>query len=194
MSKKLDIPGSDLWVLSLFTEGYGREYYIREISALLPISHGTAQTILERLEKKLVLSSNLRGKTRIFRIKPGEMAIQYFILAEQYKKISFMEDKPYATEVLNKIHPFIEGISLLFGSYAKGTDTGDSDLDLLVAGHYNEKEVKQIGKKYNIEINIRIFPEEVFVGIDPQDALLIEAKNHHIVWKNAEAFVRAVIS
>ena len=31
------------------------------------------------------------------------------------------------------------------------------------------------------------------MGIDPQDALLIEAKNHHIVWKNAEAFVRAVI-
>jgi len=57
MSKKLDIPGSDLWVLSLFTDGYGREYYIREISALLPISHGTAQTILERLEKKLVISS-----------------------------------------------------------------------------------------------------------------------------------------
>ena len=81
-----------------------------------------------------------------------------------------------------------------FSGAAKGPDTGDSDLDLLVAGHYNEKEVKQIGKKYNIEINIRIFPEEVFVGIDPQDALLIEAKNHHIVWKNAEAFVRAVIS
>ena len=52
------------------------------------------------------------------------MAIQYFILAEQYKKISFMEDKPYATEVLNKIHPFIEGISLLFGRYAKGMTRG----------------------------------------------------------------------
>ena len=194
MSKKLDISGNDLWVLSLFTEGYSREYYIREISTFLPISHGTAQSTLERLEKKLVLSSNLRGKTRIFRIKPGEMAIQYFILAEQYKKISFMEEKPYATEVLNRIHPFIEGISLLFGSYAKGTDMEDSDLDLLVAGHYHEREIKKIGKKYNIDINIRTFPEQVFEGIDPQDALLIEAKKHHIIWKNAEAFVRAVIA
>ena len=116
MSKKIDINENDLWVLSLFAEGYNREYYIREISTLLPISHGTAQTILERLEKKLVLSSSLRGKTRVFGIRTGEIAVQYFILAEQYRKISFIEEQPYVFELLNKIDPFIEGITLLFGS------------------------------------------------------------------------------
>jgi uncharacterized protein len=194
MSKKLDIGENDLMVLSLFSEGYDREYYIREISTCLPISHGTAQTILERLEKKLVLLSSLRGKTRLFRIKPGEIAVQYFILAEQYKKISFMEEKPYVTEVLNKIDPFIEGTTLLFGSYAKGTETGDSDLDLLVAGRCDEKEISKIGKMYDIEINLQAFPEQVFERIDPRDTLLIEIKNHHIVWKNTELFVRAVIA
>ena len=126
MSKKLDISENDLLVLSLFTGGYDREYYIREISTCLPISHGTAQTVLDRLEKKLVLSSSLRGKTRVFRIKPGENAVQYFLLAEQYKKISFMEEKPYPAEVLNKIDPFIFGTCLIFGSFAKGTETGNS--------------------------------------------------------------------
>jgi hypothetical protein len=66
MSKKIDINENDLWVFPLFVEGYNREYYIREISTLLPISHGTAQTIPERLEKKLVLSSSLLGKTWVF--------------------------------------------------------------------------------------------------------------------------------
>lgn len=51
MSKKIDINENDLWVLSLFAEGYNRECYIREVTTLLPISHGIAQTILERLEK-----------------------------------------------------------------------------------------------------------------------------------------------
>jgi predicted nucleotidyltransferase len=193
MSKKIDIGEHDLWVLSLFSDGYDREYYIREISTCLPISHGTAQTILERLEKKLVLSSSLRGKTRIFRIKPGEIAVQYFILAEQYKKIAFIEEKPYISEVLHKIDSFTEGITLLFGSYSKGTETGDSDLDILVVGNYDEKEISKIGKMYDIEINIKAFPERVFARIDPRDTLLVEVKKHHIAWKNSELFVRSVI-
>lgn len=193
MSKKIDINEYDLWVLSLFSEGYDREYYIREISTVLPISHGTAQTILERLEKKLVLSSSLRGKTRIFRIKPGEIAVQYFVLAEQYKKIAFIEEKHYISEVLHKIDSFTRGITLIFGSYAKGTETGDSDLDILVAGRCDEKEISRIGKMYDIEINIQVFQKDVFLKIDQRDTLLAEVKKHHIGWKNSEQFVRAVI-
>jgi len=194
MSKKIDINEHDLWVLSLFTEGYDREYYIREISTVLPLSHGTAQTILERLEKKCVLSSSLRGKTRCFRIKQGEIAVQYLILAEQYKKISFIEKEPYIFEILNKTDPFIKGVSLLFGSYAKETQTKESDLDLLVAGHCQEKEIAKIAKMYDIEINIHTVPEDSFREIDPRDTLLIEAKKHHIAWKDTEPFVRAVIA
>jgi len=193
MSKKIDINENDLWVLSLFSEGYDREYYIREISTCLPISHGTAQTILERLEKKLVLSSSMRGKTRIFRIKPGEITVQYFVLAEQYKKIVFIEEKPYVSEILHKIDPFFKGITLLFGSYAKGTETGDSDLDILVAGRCDEKEISRIGKMYDIEINLQVFQKDVFLKIDPRDTLLAEVKKRHIGWKNSEQFVRAVI-
>lgn len=193
MSKKIDINENDLGVLALFTEGYDREYYIREISTILPISHGTAQTILERLEKKLVLTSSLKGKTRIFRIKPGEIAIQYFILAEHYKKIAFIEENPYIFEVLNRIDPFIEGTALVFGSYAKGTKTKDSDLDLLVAGHADEKNISRTGTMYDTEINVHTFPEDVFCKNNPRDTLLIEAKKHHIAWKDTERFVRAVI-
>jgi uncharacterized protein len=193
MSKKIDINENDLSVLALFTDGYDREYYIRMINTVLPMSHGTAQTILERLEKKLVLSSTLKGKTRIFRIKPGEIAVQYLILAEQYKKIAFMEEKPYPSEVLNRIGPLTDGILLVFGSYAKGTETKESDLDLLVAGHYDEKKISRIGKMYDTEISIHAFTEDVFQKNDPRDTLLIEAKKHHIVWKNPERFIREVV-
>jgi predicted nucleotidyltransferase len=193
MSKKIDINENDLSVLALFTGGYDREYYIREISTVLPLSHGTAQTILERFEKKLVLASTLKGKTRIFRIKPGEIAVQYFILAEQYKKIAFMEERPYETEVLNRIDPFTDGITLVFGSYAKGTETQESDLDLLVAGHCDEEKISRVGKMFDKEISIHRFAEDVFLKNDPRDTLLIEAKKHHIVWKNPERFVREVV-
>jgi hypothetical protein len=51
MSKEIDINENNLGVFSFFAEGYHREYSIREISTLLPISHGTAQTIPDRLGK-----------------------------------------------------------------------------------------------------------------------------------------------
>ena len=194
MSKKIDINENELRVLSLFSHGYDREYYIREICTYLPISHGTAQTILAHLEKKCVLASVQRGKTRIFRIKPGEICTQYFILTEMYKKICFMEEKPYISEVLNKINPCTDGITALFGSYAKGTDDDEPDIDIFVAGHYDEREIADIEKKYDIEINILAYPDSSLKTRGHHDPVVIEMQKNHIVWKNIELFVRAVMA
>jgi uncharacterized protein len=194
MSKKLDVNERDLMVLSLFSNGYDREYYIREICTYIPVSHGTAQTILAHLEKKSVLSSSMRGKTRIFRIKPGEVSIQYFILAEIYKKICFMEEKPYISEIMHKITGLTRGITLLFGSYAKGCEKEDSDLDIFIAGSYDDREATKMGRLYDIEVNIQAYPADAFTSGNRSDPLVREVKKNHIVWKNAESFVREVMT
>jgi uncharacterized protein len=194
MSKKIDICENDLNTLALFSNGYDREYHIREICCYLPISHGTAQTILSRLEEKKVLVSSQRGKTRVFRIKNGEIAIQYFILAELYKKICFMEQNPYISEILNKIYPYAGEITLLFGSYAKGTEDKDSDIDIFVAGICDEREIAKVGRMYDMEINLKQYPAPAFTASKQQDPLLIEIRKNHIVWKNAESFVREVLA
>lgn len=192
MSKKLDITETDLMILALFSSGYEREYYIREVCTHLPISPGTAQTVLMRLEDKRVLASSQRGKVRLFRIKPGEMAVQYLILAEVYKKILFMEEHPYISEVLDRVSSCTEGTTLLFGSYAKATETEDSDLDVFVAGRYDEQEVVKIGEMYGVEVNIKAYPDTAFGPKYWSDPLVIEVKKNHIIWKNVEPFVREV--
>lgn len=194
MSKILDINEHALMVLSLFSNGYDREYYIREICTYIPVSHGTAQTILLNLEKKGVLASSQRGKNRFFRIKPGEISIQYFILAEMYKKICFMEEKPYISEIMNKVTDHTRGITLLFGSYAKGYAKADSDIDIFIAGSYDDREVLKIEKMYDSEVNIKAYPVDVFGTGDQSDPLVHEVVKNHIVWKNAESFVREVIT
>jgi len=194
MSKKIDICENDLNTLALFSNGYDREFHIREICCYLPISHGTAQTVLSRLEIKQVLVSSHRGKTRVFRIKNGEIAIQYFILAELYKKICFIEQCPYISEILNKIYPYANGILLLFGSYAKGTENKDSDIDLFVAGSCDEREIRKIGKMYDMEINLKQYPASAFAAPKRQDPLLVEIRKNHVVWKNAEPFVREMLA
>ncbi|MCX6710529.1 MAG: hypothetical protein NTZ02_00385 [Candidatus Woesearchaeota archaeon] len=49
MYNKLNITENHLQALSLFTNGFEREYYIREVGKLLRISPRTAQLILEDL-------------------------------------------------------------------------------------------------------------------------------------------------
>ena len=51
MYEKLDITENTLKVLSLFTNGFDKTYYIREVERLLKISPQTSQVILEDLEK-----------------------------------------------------------------------------------------------------------------------------------------------
>lgn len=193
MSKILDINDKTLMVLSAFSNGYNNEYYIREMCRHLPFSHGTVQTILVRLEEKRVLSSMERGKIRLFQIKPGEIAAQYFTMAEIYKKILFLEKEPYISEILDKITAFSEGIVILFGSYATGTATEDSDIDIFIAGTTDEEAVKKLEKRYQIEINTIVYPETAFAGQEQFEPLIEEVKKNHIIWMNAESFVREML-
>jgi len=52
MYKKIKFTENTLQVLSLFTNDFNREYYVREVKKLLKISPRTAQLILEDLEDK----------------------------------------------------------------------------------------------------------------------------------------------
>ena len=64
MYKKIRITENTLQVLSLFTNDFNREYYIREVKKLLKISPRTAQLILEDLEDKGVIESKTKGKIK----------------------------------------------------------------------------------------------------------------------------------
>ena len=64
MYNKINITENHLQVLLLFTDGFDREYYIREVERLLKISPRTAQLILEDLEAKGILEPKTRGKIK----------------------------------------------------------------------------------------------------------------------------------
>jgi predicted nucleotidyltransferase len=194
MSKKLDINENHLLILTLFTRGYHNEYYIREIAARLPISHGTAQTILCDLEAKQVLKSTLKGKIRIFRVKPTPIALEYLTFVEIYKKIGLLEETPYISELMEKIDPYINGCAVIFGSYAKGTATKESDLDLFVAGQCDRSAIEQTARKYAIEVNIVMYTRDAFSQGLTTDHLIREILDEHIIWKETEFFVRTVMA
>ncbi|MFH1399477.1 MAG: nucleotidyltransferase domain-containing protein [Candidatus Woesearchaeota archaeon] len=194
MYKKLSITENTLQVLSLFTNDFNREYYIREVGKLLKISPRTAQLILEGLEDKGVIESKTKGKIKAYKIKLSEFTKKYLVFVEQHKAISLLENNLMLKEIIEKITPNINGIGIIFGSYAKGTQNKESDLDIFVAGDYNREEIKKVSRILGIAISVKCYPMETFEKNINKDILLKEILKNHIVFVNVEQFIQKVLN
>ena len=178
-----------LETLSLFTKGYDKEYYIREAARKLKVSPRTALIALAKLEKRGILESKTKGRIKFYSIRKSGLSGEFMVLTEQYKKIRFLEKNPLIREVLEKTDGFMKGIVIVFGTYAKGTQKGDSDLDLFIAGRHDERRIKHFGKKYGIEVNVKRYPMKIFEKGIGEDVLLREIAENHVIIRDAEGFV-----
>lgn len=192
MYEKIRITENTLQIAALFTNDFSREYYIREVNTLLNISPRTAQLILEDLEDKGVLESKTRGKIKTFKLNPCHFTEKYLVLVEQYKAIAFLEKRLLIKEIIEKITPHIKGIGIIFGSYVKGLEKESSDLDIFIAGNYNQEEVKRVSKNFGIDISIKQYPIKTFEKNLIKDILLKEILKNHVVFVNGEQFIRIV--
>src|SRR3990167_8075258 len=193
MYNKINITENGLQIISLFTNGFDREYYIREVEKLLKISPRTAQLILEDLENKGIIESKVKGKIKSYKLKINELSNRYLTFVELYKSIAFMEKNLLVKEVIEKISPFINGIGIIFGSYAKGTSNKESDLDIFVAGNYEKEEIKRVSINLGIEISVKCYPLDIFEKNISRDILLKEILKNHIVFINIEQFIQKVL-
>jgi len=159
---------------------------------VLGISPSTAQLILNDLEKKAVLESSLRGKTRVYNLRKALISQEYLIFAEHYKTILFLEKHLKIKEFLSKIPAYLEGIGLIFGSYAKGLEKEDSDLDLFIVGPCDRKKIEAAGEIYNLRVSVKNYPLKTFQENLKSDVLIREVLDNHTVVFNAEGFVRMV--
>lgn len=189
MYEKLGVTENHLQVLCLFTSGFDREYYVREVQKLLNISPRTAQLALGDLEKKTVLESRTRGKIRAYKIKKSGIGKQYLVFAEQYKRISFLEANGVVREIVLKIAPHIMGIAFIFGSFAKRTQKKESDLDIFVAGDYDKDEIDRVSGIYGVKISIKAYPLHIFKRELRKDALIKEVIGNHVIIKGTDEAV-----
>jgi uncharacterized protein len=181
-------------VLSLFTDGFDRDYYIREVERLAKVSPRTAQTVLEGLESKGILRSQTRGKIKSYRLLTNPLSIRYLVFAEQHKALSLLQKNVLVREIVEKVSSHIEGIGMIFGSYAKYTAGKGSDVDVFIAGTYDATEIKKISRLLGVEIHIHCYPQKLFERNVKNDVFLKEVLRSHIVFMGAEQFVRTVLS
>ena len=141
---------------------------------------------MEELEKEGILTSEIQGKNKLYQLNKfnKELVNQFICSVEHLRTVYFYQENPGIKLIIQKILPHIKGIAVIFGSYAKNTQKETSDLDIFIAGNYNEKEISSISSTFGIDINIK--HQTSF----REDTLIKEIKKNHILIKNTEQFIR----
>jgi len=154
------------------------------------LNQKTVSNYLNKLENENILKSKTQGKNKLYSLNLNNKEIvKNFIIAVEYMRtLQFYNKHILIKEIAEKINPLIKGTAVLFGSYAKGIEKDDSDIDILIIGKCNETEINKISNLFKKEISLKIYPKF------KKDILTKEAIKNHIVIKNTEQFIEEILN
>lgn len=148
-------------ILEEFLLNANTEYHIRELSRIIKISPIYVQRELRNLESFGLLGSRKKGNMILYKLKTEHP------ITSDLKRI-FLKTESVGREILNKLEADA-GIryALIYGSFAKGTETATSDIDLLVVGSIDEDQIlgsiSKAERRIGREINFILWSEKEFL-------------------------------
>lgn len=193
MKEKYNINHTTLRILGLFSNDYYKTVHLREISREVNIDVKAVGLQLNRLVKANVLSSSRRGRNKEYQLNLGNLATRlYIILAEVFATIRYLGDNFLIKKLAAEIEDKVKAPIILFGSYARGEATEDSDIDLFIISEkdIDEEAVTEVSRLIGREVNIKTTSNHKFLmGLMGNDPLIKELVSNHIVIKGAEELV-----
>jgi predicted nucleotidyltransferase len=146
----------------------------KEIETKSGYSHESTFRILKGLVAKKCLVEKKVGKTNVYEfIKERDLTYQVFTNYMTKKRLDFKQKHSslykWLYEFLNKVNP--EGPAVVFGSFAKGTETKNSDVDILLVK--NKNDAKTSAQVFKTKYGINLQP----VVVKPSDFKNIKKDN-----------------
>jgi predicted nucleotidyltransferase/DNA-binding HxlR family transcriptional regulator len=148
-------------VLRKLYERPTERHHLRALAALTGISSGTLHTTLRRLERA-GLVRRIAGKPLVFYQAPVDDTRLAPLLD------LFRGEGELVADLRAALEPFARQVRYagLFGSYARGEDRADSDVDVLVVGPGNSIKVQAalapVARKHRRPVNAAVFSDRTF--------------------------------
>ncbi|MGD0644642.1 MAG: nucleotidyltransferase domain-containing protein [Candidatus Bathyarchaeia archaeon] len=165
------------------------------MAKLIGTSHVALLPYLKQLESLKILNSEKVGRNKQYRLGKDNILIKHYLtITEELATINYLE----SNFLIKKLCEHLNNIDLsnpliLFGSYAKGYATEESDIDLLSIGKLSENHLNHIKKfeaTFGKKVNIKTVTPENFDGaLQTGDILIKEVIASHIVLCNPDPFV-----
>lgn len=177
-------------ILKQFLGDYNRELYGRELVGKVPLSQKGIALALRELEDIAILRARSRGRQVLYSLNHEIPEIRDVLAITEYtRKREFLKKHPQITYTFKDD----ERIVGIFGSYAKGTQTSGSDVDVFVIGRKKEKDYDKTGKILGIDVDISHFsPKDFKRLLEQKSNLWGEIVENHILIFGIERFIRAV--
>lgn len=122
MFEKVNITPAGLKVLTYLSRSPNSEFYVREIAKDLDESLGGCHKVLKKLFEMALIEKRKSGRNLYYKIRNDNPSIKFFKIFMNIQELNKIKDQ--IKDNCRKI--------VLFGSCAAGTDTMESDIDLLI--------------------------------------------------------------
>ncbi len=143
---------SILSVLDVFFKEPTKKHYLIEISRNIKIAHTSVKKHLDELVKNnlIKVSFEKKGK-RIFPLYEANLSNNQYKLYKKLKNINSLIEIGLIDFLNDDLMP---SSIVLFGSYSRGEDIEDSDIDLFVCCQKKELNLIKFEKKLNRKIQL----------------------------------------
>ena len=137
-------------LLRFLIEHKQEEFSIRELSIKLKVDYKNTYDAIQNIKESI----NIRKKSNTSFISYKPEFTKDIFLVEFERQLNIKQKMPLLfKDIQNMENPFF--IPVIFGSYAKGTNTSNSDIDLCLI-HNNDEEIKKITRKLE-KVSVLLF-------------------------------------
>lgn len=192
-------------IFKLFSTDYNKKYHLRELARELDMDHTSVRPHLNALKKKGVIKEEEQGRNKVFSLNQKSDILPYYLIqAEADRTTEYLVNnntirafwKNFRDKVNSETMREIETLAL-FGSFARGGENKDSDIDLfLAAPEETSSKIMDVCEKLesvtgrDIEIEQSSELRNLIVHKGP--GTFGEIVSNHIVLLGIEKFVYAI--
>ncbi len=164
-----------------------KNYHLRELSKELKEPLTNLSRKIKILESKKIIDSKTKGRNKKLFLKDSLLTEIYILMSENYNLIKFLETNPSYKIIFKELRDKSKGeLIILFGSYAKGTETKSSDLDIFLEKTDNSRSEKKKIQEIYSKLSVK---EGEF---DLNSNLIKEIIEDHVIIKGVERFYEKV--
>lgn len=180
MLEKLLTSKTRVKILELLILNADSEFYLRETAKRVGISPAYVKRELENLQELNLVLQRKRGNMILFKINKNSP------IFEELKSI-FLKTESLGDFLKGNLQKLGEiKHALIYGSFARGVESKESDIDLLIIGSAKEEELlktlRRVERKIGREVNYIIWSEKEFKErVNKKHHLLIDIIKNPVI-------------
>jgi len=189
-------------IVIFFLANAGGSFGIRELSRKMKTDYKMVYTAVQRLSKKGVLLKKRQANLDLCSLNINSDLTQVYY-GEMLRANNFLQAHKEISSFFSTVREKVKTIFyslVVFGSFAKGTETKNSDLDLLIIAQSRElgEEIERVITSETIllktKVHIILLAETDFIaGLkEKKISIATEALKNHLIIAGVEAFYNAL--